>query len=587
MSQINSANTRIRKLKKLYSISSEIIRQFGLKYYIRTALEELTKQKGKLFAPDELSSMQKEFSIDYETYLQRQNTHNVESIQQNISKLHKKPKFSFLLIIDKHSTLENIKQSLDSISNQFYENFNLYLINLSTKQISTKFSSIKINEIKKQNEHKINEIISQIDSDFIGILHSEIILQRDLLYQVVKEFNQDSGSDIFYFDEDYMDKTSERSNPFFKPDWSPYLLRSMNYLGEFFLVRNSILQQINDVELKNINFFYDLILRCSEITQKFSHISKPLFSNKKNTQYHESHITALSDHIKRIGLDATVENGISFNTFRVRYNLDSEPKISILIPTKDNNVILKRCIDSIKNNTNYKNWEIIIIDNNSVTDKSIKYLKSLPYKIIRYEEPFNYAKMNNLAAAKANGDYLLFLNDDTKALEPDWLTEMVSICKQDNVGAVGSKLIHNNGTIQSAGTAYLKTGAGFHVFENLPDSEFGYFNLHNVIRDVYTNTSACLLTKKVIFTEVGGFDTKFDLFYGDGDLCVKIRNLGYDIVYTPHAKLLHDGSFTIRKEADVFFSVENHQYFCRKWPHIKNGDPFYNNNLDWNYSIAK
>ena len=587
MSQINSANTRIRKLKKLYSISSEIIRQFGLKYYIRTALEELTKQKGKLFAPDELSSMQKEFSIDYETYLQKQNTHNIESIQQNISKLHKKPKFSFLLIIDKHSTLENIKQSLDSISNQFYENFNLYLINLSTKQISTKFSSYKINEIKKQNEHKINEIISQIDSDFIGILHSEIILQRDLLYQVVKEFNQDSGSDIFYFDEDYMDKTSERSNPFFKPDWSPYLLRSMNYLGEFFLVRNSIFQQINDVELKNINFFYDLIFRCSEITQKFSHISKPLFSNKKNTQYHESHITALSDHIKRIGLDATVENGISFNTFRVRYNLDSEPKISILIPTKDNNVILKRCIDSIKNNTNYKNWEIIIIDNNSVTDKSIKYLKSLPYKIIRYEEPFNYAKMNNLAAAKANGDYLLFLNDDTKALEPDWLTEMVSICKQDNVGAVGSKLIHNNGTIQSAGTAFLKTGAGFHVFENLPDSEFGYFNLHNVIRDVYTNTSACLLTKKVIFTEVGGFDTKFDLFYGDGDLCVKIRNLGYDIVYTPHAKLLHDGSFTIRKEADVFFSVENHQYFCRKWPHIKNGDPFYNNNLDWNYSIAK
>ena len=587
MSQINSANTRIRKLKKLYSISSEIIRQFGLKYYIRTALEELTKQKGKLFAPDELSSMQKEFSIDYETYLQRQNTHNAESIQQNISKLHKKPKFSFLLIIDEHSTLENIKQSLDSISNQFYENFNLYLINLSTKQISTKFSSIKINVIKKQNEHKINEIISQIDSDFIGILHSEIILQRDLLYQVVKEFNQDSGSDIFYFDEDYMDKTSERSNPFFKPDWSPYLLRSMNYLGEFFLVRNSIFQQINDVELKNINFFYDLILRCSEITQKFSHISKPLFSNKKNTQYHESHITALSNHIKRIGLDATVENGISSNTFRVHYNLDSEPKISILIPTKDNDVLLKRCIDSIKNNTNYKNWEIIIIDNNSVTDKSIKYLKSLPYKIIRYEESFNYAKMNNLAAAKANGDYLLFLNDDTKALEPDWLAEMVSICKQDNVGAVGSKLIHNNGTIQSAGTAFLKTGAGFHVFENLPDSEFGYFNLHNVIRDVYTNTSACLLTKKVIFTEVGGFDTKFDLFYGDGDLCVKIRNLGYDIVYTPHAKLLHDGSFTIRKEADIFFSVENHQYFCRKWPHIKNGDPFYNNNLDWNYSIAK
>jgi GT2 family glycosyltransferase len=195
--------------------------------------------------------------------------------------------------------------------------------------------------------------------------------------------------------------------------------------------------------------------------------------------------------------------------------------------------------------------------------------------------------MNNLAVTESSGEYLLFLNDDTAVLESDWLREMVSICKQDNVGAVGTKLIHKNGTIQSAGTAYLKSGSGFHVFENLLDSETGYFNLHNVIREVYSNTSACLLTKKEIFSEIGGFDINFDLFYGDGDLCLKIRNIGYDIIYTPFAKLLHDGSSTIREHADIFFSVENHQYFCQKWPQIKNGDPFYNKNLDWNYSIAK
>jgi len=195
--------------------------------------------------------------------------------------------------------------------------------------------------------------------------------------------------------------------------------------------------------------------------------------------------------------------------------------------------------------------------------------------------------MNNLAVSKAKGDYLLFLNDDVAAIEPDWLTEMVSICQQNDVGAVGPKLIHSDGTIQHAGMVFLKSGAGFHPFQRYPEDNPGYFNFINVIRDFSAVTGACLLTKKEIFTKVGGFDNNFDLYYGDSDLCLKIRDCGYRIVYTPYAKLLHEGSSSIREHTSAFFTVENHQHFIKKWPFLRKGDPFYNPNLGWNYQIGK
>ena len=217
----------------------------------------------------------------------------------------------------------------------------------------------------------------------------------------------------------------------------------------------------------------------------------------------------------------------------------------------------------------------------------MEYYDSLDCKIISYAEPFNFSKMNNLGYTKSHGDYILCLNDDTKALDPDWLTEMVSICQQNDVGIVGAKLLHSNGTIQHAGAVFLKSGSGFHVFENILEKDTGFFNMHNMIRNFSAVTGACLLIKNTIFEKINGYDDDFDLFYGDADLCLKTLKAGFHVVYTPYARLLHEGSTTIKKNSESFFAIENHLHFIKKWSYLKHGDPFYNFNLGWNYTIEK
>ena len=200
--------------------------------------------------------------------------------------------------------------------------------------------------------------------------------------------------------------------------------------------------------------------------------------------------------------------------------------------------------------------------------------------------------MNNYAVKHAKGDFLLFLNDDTKVLEPDWLQEMIGVCSQNDVGAVGAKLVYSDNTIQHAGIVILETGAGFHPFQQLLQDSDRYFNFINVMRDCSAVTGACLMTKKEIFTKVNGFDDDFDLYYGDADLCLRIIDSGYHVVYAPSAKLLHEGSHSIKTSLSslaphpvAHFAVENHFQFIKKWPLVKNGDQFYNKNLSWDYSI--
>ena len=267
------------------------------------------------------------------------------------------------------------------------------------------------------------------------------------------------------------------------------------------------------------------------------------------------------------------------------YADENQPLVSIIIPTKNNHKILQRCIESLENNTTYKNWEIIIIDNNSTKNKTKEYYKSLPYKIISFSEPFNFSKMNNLAVKHAKGELLLFLNDDTQIINPESLEEMVGLCSQKDVGAVGAKLVHADETIQHAGIAFLNSGAGFHPFQRIHESKGGYHNLINVTRECSAVTGACLLVKKEIFDQINQFDEDFDLYYGDADLCLKIIKAGYNVVYNPHAKLLHEGSYSIQKQTYMHFAIENHFQFMQKWPYLKDGDPFYNLNLDWNYSL--
>lgn len=583
--------TYFKKLKKLYDISKHILHLYGIRYFFFIMKLELKKQGFSAFKPDAkpfeifstpnfedeyqkyFNNLNKKFQNDHVTFLKKSSNFN--------------PQLSIVIIVDPND-LDSIQITLDSLINQVYKNYDFVLIPNSDQKITqtlmdklSRNYKIQISFISENSVNLLEHVLS-LNGDYIGFLQAGTQLSKFTLEQFVKNL-EITNSDIFYFDHDYIDKNQVRTNPFFKPDFSLYLLRSTNYFAPFHIIKKSIIAKIANVS----NFDdYEIILSSIEHSTKISHIPLPLCSIKFPLSYNQkTMISILSQYLQRNNIKGKVMSS-NYNTCRINYELTEIPKVSIIIPTKNNLSMIKRCIKSIEKNTSYKNFEIIIIDNNSDHLYVLNYYKTLPYEIINYSENFNFSKMNNLAVTYSTGDMLLFLNDDTKILDSNWLNELVSICLQNDVGAVGPKLIYSDNTIQHAGIVFLKSGAGFHPLIKQVENSTTCHNFLNVIRDCSAVTGACMLVKRKIFEQIGGFDDDFDVYYGDADLCFQIIHAGYRVIYTPHTKLLHEGSVTIRTSSASHFDVENHQTFIKKWPWIKNGDPFYNPNLDWNYSLS-
>ena len=590
-------DTPWKKLKKLFMISTDLIKHYGIRYFIYVMRVEYEKKGFSMFTPDE-----KPLDAISNPLFQEQYTKLLGRFKEKFTNelLHEK-EFSYLptvriVIIFNKNNIAQLQHTINSLQNQSYQNWDLFLF---SKDLDNKISlPPQINEISKisisKSKGKFLKFYKEIMSgeyDLIGFLEPGDLLDSFALSQFVLKFNKNKEYDILYSDNDTLED-GVRRNPFFKPDWSPYLQNSMNYISSLCLIKKELFEKIS-LESKYLDCMeYDVLLKCVEKSDKIFHIPLPLCSvqGQNNSKYY-SHLQKLSlkHHLKRMNIFAKVEDGIVKNTFRIRYELEEKPKVSIIIPTKDNLAAIKRCIESIKNKTRYENIEIIIVDNASNKKEVTDYYNSLSIKILTYTENFNFSKMNNFGVEHSTGDLLLFLNDDTKVLDPLWLDELVGICLQKDVGVVGAKLVFFDNSIQHAGMLFLKTGAGFHPAMRQNKNSDVYHNTVNVMKDCSAVTGACLLTTKKIFKQVGGFDNQFDIYYGDSDLCLKIQDAGYRIVYTPFTELLHDGSSSISHwhAGASFFDVENHQVFIKKWPRLKNGDPYYNPNLDWDYTLQE
>ena len=597
------ADSRYKKIIKLSHVSKNIIKEFGFLYFLSVATKEARKQKWKLFAIDKPPRIFNKPFSEYDKYELLKKKHEITKekklkLKDNQSKFNFKPTISLILYPINEKEIEFVEETISSIKNQVYEDWELHIIGEKTNHTlwdrlnKTILDDNRIitNKLDDNQISSVNKIISSSKGDYIAFFGLMGKLTVDALHHVVSTLNSKTEVDLIYTDEDEINNNKRRTSPFFKPNWSPYLFLSMDYISSFFVLKKSIFDQCNGYrdgyeDSKN----YDLLLRCTEKTKKIFHIPLILFSVIYRSEKFQNNIKSLqkciSDSLARRGIQGTVEEGLVSNTIRVKYQLIGNPKVSIIIPTKDKKKLLERCIKSLEKKTNYKNWEIIIVDNGSEKEETKSYLKSLPYNVVEYNQPFNFSAMNNIAASKANGDYILFLNDDTAALEPNWLKEMLSICSQNDVGVVGAKLLLSDDTVQHAGITFLKNGAGFHPYQNLPSNESGYFGFLNVIREYSAVTGACLLIKKEVFKKVNQFDEKFDLYYGDSDLCLKVSKLGYSVVYTPFAFLRHDGSSKIKEYATSFFTVENYLDFKKKWISSEYTDPYYNPNLGWNYKI--
>ena len=282
--------------------------------------------------------------------------------------------------------------------------------------------------------------------------------------------------------------------------------------------------------------------------------------------------------------------------YRVKYPVQGSPLVSVIIPNKDEKDTLQACIRSIRENTSYKHYEILIVENNSTTDEIFEYYKQLSkepdVRILHWNGVFNYSAINDFGAKNARGDYFLFLNNDITVITPDWMEEMLGVCQRREVGAVGVKLLYPDNTIQHAGCVVGMGGIAGHMFVDMPAERTGYLHKASLLQDMSAVTAACMMVKRDAFEKAGGFTKELAVAFNDVDLCLKIRREGYLVVYDPYAKLYHMESKT-RGLEDSKDKVRRFQteieYMRSHWIQIlKKGDPYYNKNLSltkWNYSL--
>ena len=531
----------------------------------------------------------------------------IKAIREDIEAFPYKPKISIIMPV---YNVEKgwLEKALKSVFSQLYSNWELCISDDASTKKHIKETLLKYRDNKKVKikflgknkgiSEASNQALSLATGEFVGFLDHDDELSPDALYENVKLLNKHPEADFIYSDEDKINPEERRIEPYFKPGWSPDLFLSYNYICHLTIFRKKLIDQLEGFR-KGFEGSqdYDLLLRATEKTDKIFHIPKVLYHwrqiigstatiHKEKFTHIENSIKALEEAMRRRKIAATVERGINFDQFesyRVQRTIKDSPLISIIIPMKDMVSFLQRNLRSIEEKTDYDNYEIIIVDNNSQEKETFDYFKTINEKknirIIEYKENFNFSKINNFAATKAKGEHILFLNNDIEVITPGWLMAMLEHSVRDEVGAVGAKLIFPNNTIQHAGTVLGLGGVAGHSHKHYPADSNGYFGALNTIRNYSAVTAACMMTRKKLFEEVGGFDEiHLSVAFNDVDLCLKIREKGYLIVYTPFAALYHYESTS--RGYDL--NPDEIMYMKNRWGDILFSDPYYNPNLTFN-----
>lgn len=529
--------------------------------------------------------------------------------EQRNHKFEHNPKIS--IIIPMYNTpVKFFGELVDSLISQTYTNWELCLAdgsneeNPELKDIYSKDSRIKYKFIgeNKGISGNTNEALSLATGDFIGLLDHDDILPVFSLYEVVKCINNHPEVDFIYTDEDKFEEVGgKRYDPYFKSDFGPDTLRANNYICHFSVFRKDLMEKLGGFRSDFDGAQdYDILLRMSEIAEHIYHIPKILYhwrvhelstakagAHAKPYAY-EAGKKAVQAHIDRLGLKGTVEAGNTLGTYKVNYEVIGNPKVSIIIPNKDYASTLKVCLKSIIKLTTYKNYEIIVVENNSTEDETFEYYKKIDgkdnIKVVYYpEKVFNYSAIINFGVRNCTGDYVIQLNNDTELLTPNWLQEMLGFAQREDVGAVGVKMYYPDRTIQHAGIIVGIGGVAGHVFKNIPKNLHGYFSKDAMIQNLSAVTAACIMTPRKIYDDVGYMDEEFKVAFNDVDFCLKIRETGKLIIYTPYVEFLHYESksrgYEDTVEKQQRFKGEIDRFYSKWQGFLDKGDPYYNINL--------
>ena len=609
MSKKPSAGGKIQWTKMFRKLSPYTIRK-GFRYMKHYGPKEFWIRLHERFEPEEVP-----YGPWYRAYIPTEETLETQ----------RKQKFDYSPLISiavpaYQTPVEFLRQMIESLIVQTYSNWELCIVNASPDneemqkvlaEYSAGDSRVRFCNLKENLgiAENTNRAFAMAKGEFVGLLDHDDLLAPNALYEIVKILQDHPQADALYTDEDKVTTgLDEHFQPHLKPDFNLDLLRSNNYICHFFVVRKSIVEKAGGFRKEFDGAQdYDFIFRCTENAGEILHVPEILYhwrthkastaDNPASKMYaFEAGKRAIEAHLERTGTKGEVSHTQDLGFYRVKYPVQGKPLVSVIIPNKDEKETLQTCLEMLEKNTGYQNFEIIIVENNSTTDEIFRYYKELSRNrkihLLRWGKEFNYSAINNFAVAHAKGEYLLFLNNDVKSINPDWLEEMLGVCQRPEVGGVGAKLIYPDNTIQHAGCVIGMGGIAGHMFVDMPADRTGYLHKASLLQDMSAVTAACLLMKKEVFEQAGGFTEELAVAFNDVDLCLKVRKNGYLIVYDPYVKLYHMESKTRgaedSKEKVRRFQTEIEYMRCHWIDILKNGDPCYNKNLSltkWNYSL--
>lgn len=524
-----------------------------------------------------------------------------------------RPKISF--VVPLYKTPEKyLRRLTESFQEQTYSNWELCFSDGSgaqspltelLKELTAKDNRIKYvsHEESLQISENTNSAIEIATGDFIAFADHDDELTPNALFECVKAINEKPQTLVIYTDEDKMSMDGHKFfQPHFKPDYNPDLLCTVNYICHLFVVSRKVIEKVGGLRSEFDGAQdYDFVLRCVEAVkdEEICHIPKILYhwrchedstaENPESKLYaFEAGRRAVQAHYERTGIHAEVFKGEYLGLYRTKFIRDYDPLISIIIPNKDHIDDLKRCMESIEQKSTYKNYEYIIVENNSTDSATFEYYKKLEaenpkVRMVYWDGVFNYSAINNYGASFAKGEYLLLLNNDTEIINPDCLEELLGYCMRKDVGAVGARLYYEDDTIQHAGVVIGFGGIAGHCFVQQKRGTTGYCHRIICAQDYSAVTAACMMVKKSAFDAVGGLSEELAVAFNDIDFCMKLRKAEYLIVYNPYAELYHYESksrgLEDTPEKVARFNKEI-ATFEKKWPEIlENGDPYYNPNL--------
>ena len=525
-------------------------------------------------------------------------------------------KIKFSVLVPLYNTPKKfLEEMINSVKDQTYSDWELCLADgsdsehsfvgeycLKEAQTDNRIKYKKLTENKGISENT-NECIKMATGDYIALFDHDDVLHPSALFECMKAICE-QGADYVYTDEATFlgDSISTIISFHFKPDYAIDNLLANNYICHFSVFKASLIEKVGMFRHEyDGSQDHDIILRLTDAAEKVVHIPRLLYFWRSHansvamdinskTYAIEAGKSAVHDFLASKGIETTVESSPAFPTiYRITYKIEGEPKVSIIIPNKDNYAVLKKCVDSITEKSSYKNYEIIIADNQSTQKQVLEYYEELKQNgnvtICFYDKPFNYSAINNYAVSFASGDYLILLNNDTEVITENWIEEMLMFAQRSDVGAVGAKLLYPNNTVQHGG---IILGLGDHhtaghAHCGAEEGNLGYMGKLFYAQDVSAVTAACLMVKKTDYLAVGGFDEQLAVAYNDVDFCLKLRQKNLLNIFNAFCVLYHYESLSrgsdVKPKNERRFSKET-AYFKNKWKNeLEKGDRYYNPNF--------